>query len=207
MWWCQHDGGFTFQSTAYEWSPLLFIRIKNLWDPFHVGMKLQQWLLDIVWHRVATQIFSSISPDKCVIVTAWWRIYLPIHSIWMKSNIFHMMHQKDVGSFPCGYKASKTAIWYSLRQRGNPNNFYNLAQQECDGDSMMEDIPSNPQHMNDNVNYLSYISRGCGNISMWVWSLNNSYLTSFDLIHMHQEDVESFPCGYEVWSVNNSYLT
>jgi hypothetical protein len=94
----------------------------------------------------------------------------------MKSTSFNM-HQEDVESFPCGYEASTTAIWHSMTQSSNPTNFINLTWQVCDRDSMMEDLPSNPQHMNE-VNYLSYdTSGGCGILSMWVWSFNNSYLT------------------------------
>ena len=166
-----------------------------------------------IWHSLIQscnpkiQVNSQISPDKCVMVTAWSRIYLPIHSIWMKSTTlhmhqqdvgtfpcgfdeasttaiwhrlmlssFHMMHQEDVGSFPCGYKASKTVIWHILTQSGNPNDLTSLTWQMCDGVSMMEDFPSNPQHMNE-VHFFSYASRSCGILSMWVWSFNNGYLT------------------------------
>ena len=48
----------------------------------------------------------------------------------------------------------------------------------CGGNGMMMHPYPHPLHMKI-VNHLSYVWSGCGNQSMWVWSLNHCTRTSF----------------------------
>ncbi len=99
--------------SSYECCQTPCICLKWMWEPFHVGLEPQPLHNGNVCCPAVTQ-FSSRYPKSwptSVVVMAWWHIHLSIHSIWMLPNTLNMF-EVDVGTIPCGSRASTTAQQY-----------------------------------------------------------------------------------------------
>ena len=114
-----------------------------------------------------------------VLVTAWWWVYISIHSIWWLSITFHM-YGEAMGTIPRGFQALTTA--QCLHSAPSSDQGFELASQiwinQLIGNGMMMDLYPHPQHMKV-VNHFSYVWRGYGYHSMWISSLNQCTVVSF----------------------------
>ena len=103
----------------------------------------------------------------------------------------HPQHMKDVKHLSCvGRGCVNQSMWvWSLNQCTRASfstkqwprilvDLPNLHRQICWYNGMMMDPYPHPQHMKV-VKQLSYVWSGCGNHSMWVWSLNHCTRASF----------------------------
>jgi hypothetical protein len=110
VWWQWHDDGSISPSTAYEGCQTPFICLEWMWEPYHEAFEPQPLHKHFIQHQAVTRDFSRLPKIRltCLLVMAWWRIHIPIHSIWRLSNTFYMFGV-DVKTIPCGFGASTTA--------------------------------------------------------------------------------------------------
>ena len=130
--------------------------------------------ITVPWHHLCTDKWHSFnclpkSGPTRLVVTVWWLLHTPIHSI-CRLSITLYIFGVDVGDISCGVRASTTAPWHHLwaqcQQHRSQLNFQIWANKFC-GNSMMMDTP---------------IDR------VWKMSIMTFYMFKFD--------VRSIPCGF-----------
>ena len=105
-------------------------------------------------------------------ITAGWGLHLTIHSIWRLSITFYMF-EMEVGTTPCGMRASTTAWLYHL----SPGRTFQIGSLMWGGggNSMMGAPFPHPQHIWRLPLTFLYGWSGWGNYSMWDESLTNTW--------------------------------
>ena len=184
------------KSAPCEWTTTHWISVKMKWESFHVGLGPQPLFKGIDWWQAVNLNFFSWLPQlgpTNVGVMAWWRIRIPIHSIW-RLSITLCMFGVCVESIPCGFGASTTAQTQYLVTNSDPEfqPTSKIWANKCWGNGMMVDPYPHPQHVKV-VKHLLYVCRICGNHSTWVWSHNHCTRASFSTKQWPKISADHFP--------------
>jgi hypothetical protein len=93
-------------------SPFIW-SMEKVWEPFNMDLEPQPMHTGFIQRQAVTRDLTILPKSKLIsiLVTAWWWIHNPIHSIWWWLSITFHMYRVGVGIIPCRFGASTTAHW------------------------------------------------------------------------------------------------